>query len=68
MEQGFTHRLNRAAGTMDSICHRCFATVATATVEDDLEAAEHRHTCDPEIKLRFDLLSEAAKLQVNLGH
>jgi hypothetical protein len=53
---------------MDSICHRCFATVATATVEDDLEAAEHRHTCDPEIKLRFDLLSEAAKLQVNLGH
>jgi hypothetical protein len=42
----FAHRSNRN-GTTDSICHRCFATVATATWEADLDRAERVHACQP---------------------
>jgi hypothetical protein len=35
----FVHRDNRD-GTLDSVCSRCFATVAIAKHEADLEAAE----------------------------
>jgi hypothetical protein len=42
----FPHRLNDD-GTIDSICDSCFATVATATVEADLESLEATHLCEP---------------------
>jgi hypothetical protein len=40
MDRAFTHRFNNADGTVDSICHRCFKTVATATVEAALDLPE----------------------------
>lgn len=42
----FAHRSNRN-GTTDTICRQCFATVATAIWEADLDRAERTHTCDP---------------------
>ena len=41
----FVHRQNRD-NTIDSICRSCFATVATAMWEADLDAAEIDHSCD----------------------
>ena len=41
----FPHRQNRN-GTYDSICPRCFHTVATRKNEADLSKDEHRHICD----------------------
>src|SRR5579862_313619 len=46
VERMFTHRFN-ADGTVDSICHGCFMTVATARREGDLHAVEQNHACDP---------------------
>lgn len=42
----FAHRSNRN-GTTDSVCRRCFATVATATWEAELDLAERGHACEP---------------------
>lgn len=41
----FSHRMN-GNGTMDSICPRCYVTVATSTWESELERAEHAHNCE----------------------
>lgn len=41
----FVRRCNQD-GTTDSICTKCFVTVATATWEADLASAEQRHKCD----------------------
>ena len=40
----FVHRKNPDS-TIDSICMKCYLTVATATAEDDLSAAESKHNC-----------------------
>jgi len=40
----FPHRHN-ADGTYDSICRRCFRTIATERVEEDLKAEELAHHC-----------------------
>lgn len=42
----FVRRANRN-GTTDSICCKCFITVATARKECELEAPERTHVCDP---------------------
>lgn len=42
----FTHRLN-SDGTVDSICHQCFATIAKAAQESDLCVQERLHSCNP---------------------
>ena len=34
-------------GSVDSICPRCFATVASAACETDLVLKEQQHVCDP---------------------
>ena len=47
------HRVN-SDGTIDSICFRCFATIASCRREEDLRAAEPTHVCDPEALRRFD--------------
>jgi hypothetical protein len=47
----FSHRMN-GNGTTDSICTRCFITVATSTWEADLDGAETAHKCNP-ARLRF---------------
>lgn len=48
----FVRRAN-ANGTTDSICTRCFVTVATATWEADLDHAERRHVCDSSLLERW---------------
>jgi hypothetical protein len=40
----FPHRRNQD-GSFDSICLECFATVATESIEADLQAAESAHDC-----------------------
>lgn len=40
----FPHRHN-LDGTFDSICTECFQTVAKASIEAELEAAERIHNC-----------------------
>ena len=42
----FAHRSN-LDGTMDTICLRCIATVATAYREGELLRYEQQHICDP---------------------
>jgi hypothetical protein len=41
----FAHRLNRDK-SFDSICTRCFKTIASEGCEGKLIAHEERHTCD----------------------
>lgn len=48
----FPHRKN-ADGTYDSICNRCFATIATEHDQDDLLAQEAGHVCKEEDLLRI---------------
>jgi len=40
------HRKNRD-GSYDSICLRCFATIATARREEDLIGPDRGHVCRP---------------------
>jgi hypothetical protein len=40
----FPHRLN-PDGSYDSICNRCFATVANAPSLDELHARDKEHIC-----------------------
>lgn len=42
----FSHRPN-SDGTVDSICHQCFATVANEAKESDLCSKEREHSCNP---------------------
>jgi hypothetical protein len=42
----FTHRKN-PDGSVDSICTRCFRTIASDHSEGKLIAHEERHLCDP---------------------
>ncbi|HWB31582.1 MAG TPA: hypothetical protein VG714_00250 [Acidobacteriaceae bacterium] len=41
--EGFAHRANDR--TFDSICKRCFRTVATRDLESELEQDEKKHVC-----------------------
>jgi hypothetical protein len=56
----FPHRLN-CDGTVDSICDCCFATVATATVEADLEPLEAVHLCEPSRVAYYHQIDSTAK-------
>jgi len=42
----FARRHNRDS-TVDSICTRCYQTIASEDSEANLETAEKGHTCDP---------------------
>ena len=46
------HRKN-ADGTHDSICPRCYATIATEHDQDDLPAQEAEHVCKEADLLRI---------------
>jgi hypothetical protein len=41
----FVYLLNED-GTVDSICRRCFVTIATAHRKSDLEREESNHVCE----------------------
>jgi hypothetical protein len=43
----FAHRLNRDS-SVDSICTRCYKTVANEKNESILLSAESAHRCDPD--------------------
>jgi hypothetical protein len=47
----FAHRHN-LDGTWDSICTKCFLTVASEWAEDGLLTHEQRHNCDSLMKAR----------------
>jgi hypothetical protein len=51
LQFSFSHRPQRN-GSYDSICTRCFATVARSHNEADLEAEEKRHVCDESVLMR----------------
>jgi hypothetical protein len=42
----FAHR-NNDDGSFDSICHSCFQTIAQSECEQDLQAEERGHVCNP---------------------
>jgi hypothetical protein len=42
----FARRHNRDR-SIDSICTRCYQTVANSEKVDDLDSVERRHVCDP---------------------
>jgi hypothetical protein len=42
----FARRRNRDS-SIDSICKKCFATIASAGSEEELVALEEKHVCDP---------------------
>jgi len=47
----FAHRHN-LDGTWDSICTKCFLTVASEGAEDGLSTHERHHNCDSLMKAR----------------
>lgn len=46
MQTKFLHRVN-ADGTINSICHQCFRTIANVRDQTGLEQLEREHICDP---------------------
>ena len=44
----FPHRNNRD-GSFDSICTKCFATVASAQTDAALAVYDKKHICDPTV-------------------
>jgi hypothetical protein len=43
----FAKRRNVNSSIIDSICTKCFVTVASAGSEEELVAYEEKHVCDP---------------------
>lgn len=52
----YAHRRNDD-GTFDSICLRCYRTVATANTESDLVFSEAKHLCPPDSSADTDDVS-----------
>ena len=52
MSSGFIHR-RKSDGAVDSICLRCFRTIASNNHETALAAAEARHECEPADLIRL---------------
>ncbi len=42
----FPHRHNKD-GSFDSICTKCFATIASAQIDAELAVYDRKHVCDP---------------------
>jgi hypothetical protein len=53
----FLHRTN-PDGTTDSICKKCFVTIANSVWEADLELREKTHVCE---ETRLQYLKELAE-------
>ena len=53
----FVHRFT-PDGTVDSICPRCFVTVAFATKEADLVPKEEQHVCDPFLVAHYEFFKK----------
>jgi hypothetical protein len=46
----FAHRRNNDS-TVDSICTRCYQTIANAQDDSSLTSAEANHICDPDVEM-----------------
>ena len=60
----FAKRRNNITESIDSICTKCFKTIATESSEVELVAHETRHLCDPYwefVSLWFDPESRAQR-------
>ena len=60
---GFSHRPNND-GSVDSICLRCFRTIASDKNERSIAMVEFQHECDPSDILRFEHLGIGKKKQI----
>jgi hypothetical protein len=62
----FPHRTNHD-GTVDSICSKCFQTVASWPAVSDLALAEGRHRCDVNLMFaRFPANSVSVRPRLTL--
>lgn len=61
LDSAYSHRF-RPDGSIESICYRCLMTIGTVTREADLEFLERNHVCNPQEKLRSDLVAQRSKL------
>jgi hypothetical protein len=52
----FTYRFN-FDGTVDSICTKCFVTVANSDSLPDIQPKERDHVCDPVLVERYAKVS-----------
>jgi hypothetical protein len=52
----FAHRYN-PDGTSDSICSKCFQTIATVRDKAELAEIEGQHLCEPHLLERFQRVS-----------
>jgi hypothetical protein len=58
----FARRKNKD-GTFDSICMKCFATIASSLKEPEVEHWEQRHRCDPVALERFNRAKQPSEAQ-----
>jgi hypothetical protein len=63
LKPGFSHR-HDANGSHDSVCTRCYVTVATAQNESELASHESAHICDEWDLYRF---SQGARMPLDAG-
>jgi hypothetical protein len=61
----FSHRQN-SDGTIDSICHTCFSTVASARVEAGLFEKEGMHHCNPALVASYHNPRRSAHFSIDL--
>jgi hypothetical protein len=58
----FARRHNKDS-TIDSICTRCYRTIASGNSEECLAAAEESHSCDPNGEFNLVHQNREAKLE-----
>ena len=56
----FSHRFRKSG--VESICTRCFFTIARTRRETDLERFEREHVCDPVMMEWFERVSRMASM------
>ena len=59
----FAHRFS-PEGTVDSICPRCFVTVASVKNEADLVLNEARHVCDPFLLAHYEFFKKKPRSEM----
>jgi hypothetical protein len=60
---GFAHRPNND-GSVDSICLRCFRTIASDKNGRSLDMMQLQHECDPADLMRFEHLESNENRQI----
>ena len=63
----FAHRFT-PEGTVESICPRCFVTVASAINEADLVVKEEQHVCDPVLVAHYEFFKKMPRSEPVPSH